>query len=397
MSLVNIIPVNSRAGVIWDGTRSSFMLINLDLTNNVYIDDNMGVNPQNPSTASIPPLGSLSFSAPDEGERSLVIYGKTLTNQTANIQVVLKGNQWAPSPAQVAAQINALGLMKDTTGVTINGTLGVPAQTVDVTTTLPANVAVTGVPLLSKATLVKNQGSHVIGANVTFNLGPFSINQIGYDIGLTLQANAASLFPFMSIVLQWTDSTTGFLVEEQKWVLAGGNAIQQLYIGHGPTCGDTLNIAFHNQDTVNSQTFTMGISQTSRVYQRHDWRQETQNQVPNFVLPNMDQSANWLCQTAPNVNAAGAQVRILPLYAGRVHLWATSGLPFDVVVTAVDGDINAAPAGIQIWENKIAAAGGGIMTDSFDLPRCSCTIQLINNGGVATQIGANVIISEQQL
>jgi hypothetical protein len=44
------------------------------------------------------------------------------------------------------ADMVALGLMKDTTGHTINSTLGVPAQTDDVVTTLPSNLQTMGVP-----------------------------------------------------------------------------------------------------------------------------------------------------------------------------------------------------------------------------------------------------------
>src|SRR5689334_11516301 len=107
-------------------SNESFMLVNPDITNNIFI----GNDPGN-QIIPIPPLGSITLDA-SKHDVWVSTNGGSFTVQAF---LMPNGSNWVPSPAQVAAQINALGLAKDTTVATgntltnnTNTILGTPAQ-----------------------------------------------------------------------------------------------------------------------------------------------------------------------------------------------------------------------------------------------------------------------------
>jgi hypothetical protein len=118
----------------------SVTVVNMDLVQNVYVGYQPGLQPGASDAISVPPLGA---SVIDTSNQSYIV---SAVPTGIACQLIPGAAQWTPSPAQVSAQISALGLMKDSTGQAINGTLGVPAQTGDVITTLPANIQAMGAP-----------------------------------------------------------------------------------------------------------------------------------------------------------------------------------------------------------------------------------------------------------
>lgn len=253
------------------------------------------------------------------------------------------------------------------------------------------------VPLAAKSVKLGSAGTTTILPGATATLGPFTVGQIGYEISIDIGANAASTNPIMQALMSWTDSSTGRITEEQRWGMVGASgANPQTYYGVGPSSGDTLTITLTNTDTVNSMTYAYVFAMNSRAYVRHDWRQQTFFPVPSFINAIYDQSGHFLLATSPTINAGQTQTRLVPLYAGTVRLWSTFNVAYDLVVAAIDRTIGIAPAGNQIWEGAVTAAGGGIQVAEFSLPRCTCTLIMTNNGAAQSQIGVNIVVKEHQ-
>lgn len=259
-------------------------------------------------------------------------------------------------------------------------------------------IANTGVPLLSRATVLGNFGATVIAAGASATLGPFAVTQIGYELGLFLLCNVASAYPFMNVQLVWTDSVSGIITDQQTWSLsASSSGSGHQFTGYGPTGGDTLTVTIVNNDTVNSITYQLTLAQNSRAYVRHAMRQIGAGTVPGFTNPSFDPPSNFLVQTGALVAAAGNLTRLIPIYAGVVRVWVTGNLAFDVSIFSINRNISSSTTGNQVFEATVAAAAGGIVANQFALPRCCSTIVVTNNGAGNNQIDATIVVQEQDV
>lgn len=113
-------PVGPRAGQVWAG-QGAVLLANQDLAATVTVGTRQGLAPGDGDCDPIPPLGSIAYA----GGR--VLYAAAPAG-TAGLAVIAGGTSWAPSPADVALQIQALGLATNAAVLAVNSTLGAPAQ-----------------------------------------------------------------------------------------------------------------------------------------------------------------------------------------------------------------------------------------------------------------------------
>lgn len=124
------------------------LFANQDLVNEVTVGGTTSVFPDSPAAVIIPPLGSIAVLGRD------LWYAVAPAGTTA-LLVIPGGTQWSPSPAQVALQIAALGLARDTTVQGVNSS--VQSQTSGVT--IAQDILQTGappfVPSLQAATVVR--------------------------------------------------------------------------------------------------------------------------------------------------------------------------------------------------------------------------------------------------
>jgi hypothetical protein len=114
--------VGPQATQIWAG-RGPVLLANQDLVHSVTIGKSPQVFIGSQAADVIPPLGSLGLLG------HLPLYAIAPAG-TAALAVIAGGTSWAPSPADVALQIQDLGLAKDTTLQALPDSLqaaGVPA------------------------------------------------------------------------------------------------------------------------------------------------------------------------------------------------------------------------------------------------------------------------------
>lgn len=106
--------------VVYAG-RGPVLLVNRDVSAQVILSDIEGGDPGGQSVNILDPLGSLAL----DGETDQ--WAQTITG-SAIVEVCPGGRGWSPSPAQIAAQMLAAGLAKDTTVQGVSTTLGSPGQ-----------------------------------------------------------------------------------------------------------------------------------------------------------------------------------------------------------------------------------------------------------------------------
>ena len=346
---------NSPVRVITAGDPPG-VLVNRDIANTVIIGPDVSIAGNNPTSASIlDPLIGIPFDGTTDLYAATIASGKTAV--TDYIENALN---WNPSPLMVAEQISA-----------------------------------SGVSLLSAATEVVNRQSQVIAASGTDNGGAasFPITQTGYEIGLNIAVNAGSTKPAATVLLTWSDSVSGQVVDTQKWILSGASSGGgQQYIGTGPTSGDTLTVAVTNLDTVNSITYSFTLTQNSRLYARHDWRQLTNNTVPNISNGQSDQLTGQLIHASVSVGAAGQQSRVVPLYSGMVAWQFENGAQIGSFSVTMLYEANT-PA---VLGPVTLAANASPFQVQWPLPRQSCIVNLTNGSASnPNTMGVDAYVVEQ--
>jgi hypothetical protein len=376
-----------------------YLIVNRDETNQIYIGSaEVGTTPPDLATPDklqasiVDPLGNVTVT----GDRNWFAYSPS--GQPVVVDVVENGGEWAPSPAQVAVQLSALGLMLDTTGHLINTTLGTPAQTPDIQalhsgSPIASEIAAAGTGLLTSAGLLISDTRHVIGAGQTITYAPVPVSRIGYD-GLIQCLNAGGgTNPFATVTMRWADSSAGVDTAQEIWYPASGTSGPEYFLG-GPTKGDQLIVMVTNNDTVSLQ-FSIFVSQNSRVYARDDWRSPSWSApgIPGFTLPNSDPTSLILAITNPTVNAGQTVNRLLPLYAGYAQLYynppSGSSSQVKILPTGNQGPVdNTTPL-------FVAYSTGGTINAQVMLPRCNCELQISNIGSGSMSPSASLTATEQ--
>ena len=233
-------------------------LYNSDLTNNVYVSYSQWFTPGAANSIPIRPLQSIPL------DTSKAIYIAALTTGQLPVLVVPGSQGIQPSPADAAASINALGLMKDTTGQTINNTTA--AQTTGAT--IATDVSNSGVPLLTKSAVVFSNLSHTITApgGVWQAFINSSMSKPTYEVFITLGSMAADAQPWAQVQLFWKDSASGQQVAQQDYVLAVGTTTANQYHGVGPIHADQLTIFINNLGVASTLTAGLIVLNNSILY-----------------------------------------------------------------------------------------------------------------------------------
>jgi hypothetical protein len=160
-----------------------------------------------------------------------------------------------------------------------------------------AQVAATGVPLLTKSGLIVNFPVTGLAHGASAGPGTVAVSQPGYEVIVNPQFPAGATSPFVEITLQWTDSSTGAGTAIDSFIVPGCTNASGLFVtGRGPTKGDRLTISITNLDTTNSVNCTLEVLQNSRIYPADVWRFNNKIAnivtIPNFTTPSFpdDQS-----------------------------------------------------------------------------------------------------------
>lgn len=398
----------------------SVLLINSDITNSAFIGNDVGSQP-----IPIPPLGSVTINY-----NSKDVWIST-TSANVIIYEMPNGSQWTPSPAQIATQINALGLAKDTSVQTVNTTLGTPAQKADVNqvnTTLGipaqsadvstlggaagrsiasdmlnANKKVTteiaallasgnaagtpgGVPLLRNTV---NLGS-AVGQTIAGGQGPnlvntTAVNQPGYEGVLSLQMplNTGTI-PFAKLTVVWTDSTTTLTVGQRTFFLSCGNGSLLSYYIHGPTKGNQVSVTLLNLDPSVTLTVTWGFNLTSHIYMTDNIIQTAYGVAPNgFTNPNGTPNAGVIANASPTILSNATTTRLIACYSGKAIMIGNNTSAAGVNVNAFLVDPIASGSGLYGAANaRLGGLGvvnsGQTLFGEVALPYGPILLQLVN-------------------
>lgn len=261
------------------------LIVNRDPTNALLIGNDAGIATVLPLNLSIvDPLGSRTVGG-------LVDVWGVAQNASITVDVQTGAVAWSPSPAQIAAQIQASGVFINTNSTEI------------------ANVPNTTVP-----------------SNSSVVAGTFNLNQIGYEIRVVSSWNAAPTDDFLLAVrLDWIDSTTGQIVFTDRWYMGGSTGPALITTGSGPTKGNQVKITFVNSDLGGvAATVSCVMLVNSRTYVKDDWRWSQPRQTgvtfANYNPPTGLDGTNLLATFSGNQSANTRQWYPLGLYAGRISL-----------------------------------------------------------------------------
>jgi hypothetical protein len=376
-------------------------LANQDLINGVTIARRNNFTLNGPNTAVVPALGSITV----DGSRTIWAMAPT---GTAPLMIFPGGGNWSPSPAQIAAQISTLGLMKDTTGVQIQNAVNSPAYNPITTTNagllaldtirtaIPSNIAVTGVPLLRLNSPIGSQSGVALPITTVVTVGPFTMAQIGFYLYLSLTCNASATSPWAIVSLQWTDATTGFLMNEDTFVMPMAVGGQKFAI-FGQVFSNQLTIQVNPQDTLVS-SFDWQLIQTSQVHSVEPTilcEQLTKLATPGFPAPSSNMDAGLVMQTQIGVNASGNQSRLVPMYTGEVFsIVSEQGVGASNAVYKMTPAISLYAFNVaNVVDGNNTIAGGIVPYQSrLKFPRIPMLTNYANNGSVVANF-THVIFS----
>lgn len=399
--------------IVQAGSGGNVNIYNGDITNVLLVSPS-----PTPSLSNSLPIQPLT-NATIDGTKAQ--YASALSGTCSQVTVGA-ASQLSPSPAQIAAQIQALGLATEatqqlvktgvnstatnTTGVakdtSVNGVIPAvnapaygPPTGGNVTTDLPNNIANTGVPLLTKSTLVKNQGAISQNPGVSSNSATFSMTQPGYEILLTIFATGNFLSSY-HLTMNWFDSATGLQTgQEDYWFIpgSGSGANAHIIFGTGPTKGDQLVITSAVPATSSvAVSHQYVVLQNSRIPLTDFW-QTIQFNPAGVTGASTDVTAGILAASSFSVAANSTGTRLMPFFNGECSLWAntasnTSDLDIQIV-TFADG-LQVGGSSPVTFEQK-TNANGFLYAESISLPAAQCQV-ILNNGNAAAKTCAFTVI-----
>lgn len=369
---------NVQAQRAWSGLAASgattVLLVNNDILNPVYVGPTASTSAIASDAFPLGPLNTLALPANQD------IWVATANGATAQVFVLPDGTDWSPSPAQIAAQLNTLGLAKD---ASVNA--------------LPSGVAATGVPLLTRSTLLNQQTSVSLTIGAVSTLGPFNVSQIGYEMILS-SFQPTGVLSFFKVELQWSDSVTGAITGFERWWLVPGSAIGSPHVinGIGPTKGDRLTVIITNHaNSTGSITYSYTLLQNSRVYAEDKWRTQGFSAAGQSG-PGQDVVSNVLASVTSGLAAGAGLSRFLPLYNGTINLMVTStSNTNDCEVTlndVADQSIITNP-NFPIYDQFTNAQGN--LYALVGLPRAQLQLNITNHNAATKTVTAAMIMNEQ--
>jgi len=413
----------------------SFMLVNPDIVNNIFIGNDPGSQP-----IAVPALGSVTLDA----SKHDVWVSTNGGAFTVDAYLMPNGSNWVPSPAQVAAQINALGLAKDTTlqstntkvdnttntlnfqlsagtnpaiqqlgGVAgrsvaqdmLNANQGATTEIAALVATGTANGTPGGVPLLRNTKQLAQQTTEftITAGAVKTVVNSLPTNQPSYEMAMTFRypTNAGTI-PFGEVLIEWFDAVTGIAMDIASFVIAGGNNQQIFFNIYGPNRGDLIFVQITNLDPAQSLFATWVVNATSHVHERDKLLQPSyQSNPPNgFNNPAGDPTTGLIAAFNASIPSAGTVTRLIAACNGLANLMIDNGgTANDLVVILSDPgpSLYSTNNGARFYVLRL---GAGLRSpqNEIALPHGNLLLTLTNTNSVsATAITPNVALIKKDL
>lgn len=360
------------------GSGESVMLYNQDVNNIVTVGTSNNVFQDASNAAPIQPLTSAVLPA------SKALYAVAPTG-TAALVIVPEGGTLSPSPAQIAAQISALGL----------ATLD---EQINQNTSIPTNISTTGAPLLNLYNKIVSGLSTLIagGNSISLPASGFSypITQIGYEFLIECGTAQDTAIAPVSVIFTWSDSATGFVTATQVFNFyasyTGGGGPVHVVEGHGPSNGDQLNVEIYCSTSAVTVSYT--LLQTSRIYGRHEWRTENAAGIaitfPTMTYVSCAPAIDILASASISLAQNETETYLLPFYTGTCILSGTTTNDIDGIWQIRD-TLTSLP-----YPVLAQLSGGNTGPTVITLPRDQCQLELENTDAAAQFVNVAITIQE---
>lgn len=376
---------NSRPQILQSRMASadSVLIANNDILNPLYVGTSPNPSPNAGDVTQVPPLGAIAF-----GNRT-DLYVVT-SGPTVQAFVMPGATSWTPSPAQVAAQINALGLAKDTsvqatTGAvqTISGQFVASSLYSSGAVNLPGGASPVFVNI-SPLVPVSLTGVGLNGASVDF----FS----SYEISLTNACNAGTASGVYTVTLQWfNDVADTNPVEQVTWQVPA-NASGLIVVGKGPMRGNfiAVQVASNDQAGLSPQS-TVIVKMTGSLRDTplgDDWRAGSVG-----IGANSTSAKPWtnMILYSSNLNIpVGTVVRDSLLYSGPVKIFMENNSANGILIGLFQAQFAPNPT---IWRGSIPQNNTGQAPTLIDVkfPRAPVTMTISNTGAAAGNLNVSVV------
>ena len=235
--------------------------------------------------------------------------------------------------------------------------------------------------------------------------GAFSINQPGYEMFFNV-ASLGSPAPIVSVELQWFDSFTNALMEDETYWFYSGNASGHLIHGRGPSKADQLVILMTNHDATHGVTISWTLLQVSRVFTREFWHTNTKNQQNpvflGFTAATHDISSDVVASLSTSVPASTIDTFVLPLYTGTVRLYGQGGPAAGNIQWSVFNATDLGGSAANVVQGVSGQAGfapfgpSSLYVPEVALPRSQCQLNINNTTTVAAVVAASMIAQEDR-
>jgi hypothetical protein len=408
----------------------SVMLVNPDVTNNIFIGNDPGSQ-----VIPVPALGSVTL---DTKKHDLWV-STNGGNFTVNAFLMPNGSNWVPSPAQVAAQINALGLAKETTqqaGNTlisgVNTTLGTPAQDGTVSGVNTTLVFGTNPKLDTTITNTGNTNTSVQGLTVggtpggipvlrgTDNLGTANAQSLTANATTTLIASAnltkpsfeavfqlnlpagVGSIPFAVVNVLWQDTNTGLQVAAKNYIITAGNGpsnVLTFYLS-GPCRGNQIVLKIANRDPAQTMTLTWAFNQTSHIYTADKLIQTSYAATAPIGNSNPagNPSKGLIFYSKPTIAASGSTDRLCAAHNMKCNIAIDNGGQANGCAVVL-----ITPSSTALYEETAAGAsmmglvaGAGLRANQlWQFPNGPLTVHIVNQAGT-NSITPEISITAQE-
>lgn len=384
----------------------SFMLVNPDITNAVYIGNDPGSQ-----VVAVPPLGSITLSSVKHDTWISTNGG----NYLVSMYLMPNGSNWTPSPAQVAAQINALGLAtaNNQASQLVNDTvvIGNTGSTVANTGQTATNVANLttggnpgGIPILRGTDNFGTATNQNLPANTTVTLiSGSNITKPGFEAVFKLNTPIGTgTIPWAVINVNWQDSNTGLQVGAKSYIMGAGNGVGTpitCYLS-GPCRGNQIQLTITNRDPAVAMSLTWALNQTAHQYISDRYIQSSALGVPNGLTGGSgNPSKGLLFASQPLILPNGTQTRIIPASNAKAKINVDNGgqanALFIQLLTVSTQTLYDETTSLQSLQRINAAAGAGT-SQEIQMPNGPLLINMTNSAAT-NNIQPSVTIIEMQM
>lgn len=374
------------------------MIVNRDLINTVAYGSQDITAANLNALGIIDPLGTVTVDGTQD------IYVLPLSG-TPVVDVVPGASGWVASPAQIAAQISALGLATagNQSSQIVQGSslISNTGQTSTNVANLTTGGNPGGIPILRGTDNFGTATGQTIAASTNATLiNGTAITKPGFEAVFQLNLPAAAgTVPFAILQIAWQDSNTGLQVGLKQYILTSGNGPTNMltYYISGPCRGNQIVLKLRNQDPAQTLTVTWAFNQTSHVYLTDRLLQPTYAATApiTFTNPNGNPSKGLLLSSAPSIGPNANTIRLCAASNAKVKVNVDNTVQLNSCALQIN-----TPSSTGLYDEaspptsllKMTAAAGAQTFTEWQMPGGATTVQIFNQGATNT-ITPNVSIT----